>query len=253
MQTEKVLKILDSFLICRETVSLTKLANLSDLNISTVSRIAAVLVEQGYLMRVAENDLYGLGPKFLAFYPVASRMIDIGEIANPFLMELNKLTGETVHLATMDSKEYEVINTSAIMSHRSLSVNVNIDPGGSDTLHNTGVGKILLAYMSEENIDGYFREASIQRDTPNTITDIDELKKHLQIVRNEGLAIDNEERELGIKEIAVPVRGASGAVSASIGVIGPSVRMSDERMKEYTPLVQKIALDISHAIGFSEK
>jgi IclR family acetate operon transcriptional repressor len=86
--------------------------------------------------------------------------------------------------------------------------------------------------------------------TPNTIINIDDLKKHLLIVRREGVAIDDEECFPGGRGIAAVFRDREGKLAGAITILGPSIRLSREKIRAYIPIIKKCARDISTALGY---
>ena len=87
---------------------------------------------------------------------------------------------------------------------------------------------------------------------PKTITDAKRLKNQLKEIRREGVAYDDEEHEIGIRNVAVPVTNCNSSIGVAIGVQGPSVRLSLDRMKEVAPILKKYASDISKVLGYQK-
>jgi IclR family acetate operon transcriptional repressor len=104
--------------------------------------------------------------------------------------------------------------------------------------------------MTEAELDEYLSKVTLKQFTENTITDPSELKSHLIIVAKEGIAYDDEDQFMGIRNVAAGIRKADGKVIAAVGVIGPSVRMTRARMREITPQVKLCAAEISRALGY---
>jgi DNA-binding IclR family transcriptional regulator len=111
------------------------------------------------------------------------------------------------------------------------------------------VGKILLAYLPTEKVDAIVG-SKLNRYTANTITDIDTLKKQLLTIRQRGLAVDNEENEIGVRCIAAPVKDSNGDVIAAISISGPSVRLSTQKLLNLGPSVKDCALKVSREMGY---
>ena len=91
----------------------------------------------------------------------------------------------------------------------------------------------------------------MKRFTPNTVTDIDELRKQLISIRKEGIAFDDEEYYQGVRGLGVTIRNGEGNVIGSIGVLGPSVRMTRARLREYGPIIKNCARNISRELGYN--
>lgn len=243
---EKVLSILEVCLNQEGEIGLSELANLSRLNISTVHRITSILVNRGYLKQRQRRGQYSLGLKFLEFSSAIKSTMKIREVALPFLEKLNKVVGESVNLAILDS------NKAVYIEHIESGQNLRIftQVGNRVPLHCTGVGKVLLAHMREEEID-FCLSKRLTSYTDSTITDLSELKKELLITKREGVATDAGELELGVRCVASPLKDWNGNVVAAVSVSGPSARLSDERVKELGPLVKSCGLEISRAMGYT--
>jgi len=243
---EKVLDILEVFLNQQREISISELANLSRLNISTVHHITSMLVNRGYLSQAHKRGKYSIGVKFLEFGSIARNSIKIANLAIPFLEELNKVTDESVNLAILDSNEAVYIEH--IESSHTLRTFTEV--GNRVPLYCTGVGKVLLAHMTEEELERFFNSNRLISYTDNTITDLSQLKKQLTVIKHEGIAIDKEEMESGVKCIASPVRDWNGNIVAAISISGPSTRLTSKRMEELRSLIKSSASKISRAMGY---
>ncbi|RYD04759.1 hypothetical protein N752_12605 [Desulforamulus aquiferis] len=113
------------------------------------------------------------------------------------------------------------------------------------------VGKIIAAYLPDEQIIKLVKENGLHSRTEKTITDINELLKHYEIVRAQGFAIDDEEHDPGLRCVAAPVRDFSGNVIASISVAGPTTRVTMDRISsELARMLIETANKISVQLGF---
>jgi DNA-binding IclR family transcriptional regulator len=164
----------------------------------------------------------------------------------PFLRELSQTVNEAVLMSLRRGQI--VFNVEVVNAERFL----NVTPDSTTfNLYSTGVGKMFLANMSEKDLEEYLSSVILKPRTPNTITDMDELKRHLNKIKKDGVAYDDEEQELGLRMIAAPIFDWDEKIAAAIGVVGPSSRISRQRMVEIAALVKKYALQISQAMGYS--
>ena len=180
--------------------------------------------------------------------PWNSALRVIRDVALPFLQELSKVADESVNLAILDANEAVYIEQ--IESNHNLRIFTEV--GNRVPLHCTGVGKVFLAYMGQAEVERLFSEA-LPRYTENTITNFTQLKKQLLVVRQEGVAEDDEEMEVGIRCVASSVKDCDGNVVAAISVSGPSARLSGGRVAELRLLVKKCGLEISRVMGYREE
>jgi IclR family KDG regulon transcriptional repressor len=118
-------------------------------------------------------------------------------------------------------------------------------------IHCTAVGKIQVAYKSEEEIQNVIKEKVLQAYTPNTITDEKTFLTHLEEVARNGYALDNEEFEEEVRCVACPVWDYTNNVVAALCISGPRPRMSDERiMDSLIPALKQAALELSYRLGY---
>jgi len=105
--------------------------------------------------------------------------------------------------------------------------------------------------LSEEEFNKLFKKGKrLESYTSNTITDINELKKQLKRVREDGVAIDREECVRGVMDIAAPIVDSDGKFTACLGVYVPTPRATDKKIASFIPMVQNCALEISQALGY---
>lgn len=243
---EKTLDILETFLKQEGEIGITELANLNGLNISTAYRIAFTLVNRGYLNQQQRRGKYSLSPKLLQFGSIIKKGMKIGDVAFPFLERLNKMVDESVNLAILDTDEVTYIE------HIEPSHNLRMftQVGNRLPLHCTGMGKVFLAQMNDNDLKRYLNSKGLPYRTENTITDSSKLKEELVIIKREDIATDDGETEPGVKCVASPVKDSDGNVIAAISVSGPSARLNSERIREIKLLVKSCALEISRATGY---
>ena len=89
--------------------------------------------------------------------------------------------------------------------------------------------------------------------TPNTITDLNEIKKHLLTVAREGVAYDDEEHITGVRNVTAGIKDSTGKVVSCVGVLGPSVRLNRSKIKEILPYVKGCAMQISRGLGYRDQ
>ena len=243
---DNALKILEVFLNEERELGISELAQLSGMNVSTTHHIVSTLTSKGYLRQKHHHGPYLLGFKFLEIGNSVKSQLHIGEVARPFLKKLNDLVDESTNLAIVDSNQAVYIEQ--IESSQTLRIFTKV--GKRVPLHCTGVGKLFLAYMKDDQFKAFLGNQELTPSTPNTITSIDKLKKELSTIREHGYALDKEEKEAGITCIAAPIKNSESALVAAISVSGPSSRFNDGRLKQLAPLVKNCGLEISRALGY---
>jgi DNA-binding IclR family transcriptional regulator len=167
-------------------------------------------------------------------------------VAHPLLRELNQKTQETVHLAILQGDQ--AISIERFGSPQPVALDARL--GGQMPLHCTGVGKVLLAYQSEEILTKLAKSSGLERLTPRTMATLTQLKKELERIRERGYAVDNEEAVDGLRCVAAPVFDHTGRAVAAFSVAGPATRLTPERILEIAPLVREKSHEISCRLGF---
>lgn len=245
----KALDILDYFVQKRTSIGVSDISSSLGLNKSTVHGVLNTLLQRGIVEQDPATSKYRLGLFLLQFASVVLDSIEVRLVAKPYLEELVNRHGETVHLVVL--RQGEVVYIDKQESPHAMRISTEI--GKRLPAHCTGVGKVLLASLSEKELEFILTERSLEKYTLNTITDPQTLKRQLQEIKNKGYATDNEEIEEGLRCVAAPIRDYLGQVVAAVSIAGPSMRMSLEKMESIAESVKEIAGHISTALGYSGK
>ena len=224
----------------------SEIAKLSGLPVSTVHRFLVNLEAGGFLNK-DELSNYHLGVACVSLGQAARGPLDVRRVSLAHLEQLNHSTRETVHLTVRH--KLTAVYIEKLDSPEPLRIYSRI--GASVPLYCTAVGKVMLAYLGNEEQERVINELELRRFTENTVGSIQELQTQLAKVRKDGFSCDLEEHEPHIRCIAAPIFDYAGAVNASLSVTGPAVRMSTTRLREIAPLVREAGLKISHDLGFS--
>ena len=246
----KALDILDLFLDNQGELALSQIAKLSGLNKTTVSRIVSTLVRHGYLKQKEKRGKYSLGTIYLSFSGVVKGKLQLRSTAIPYLTKLSQQTHESVIIAYGNGSEEIFTETFHDTSRPNNVLTIVPLEGTGMPLHSTATGKILLADMSDEELEEYFKNKHLRHYTPNTIMNINDMRNHLIIVRQEGVAFDDEEFSPGVRGVAAGIRDSEGKIVGSFAVLAPSVRLSRAGMRELVPDVKSYADEISRELGF---
>jgi IclR family transcriptional regulator, KDG regulon repressor len=224
----------------------SEIAKLSGLPVSTVHRFLVNLEAGGFLTKDELNN-YHLGVACVSLGQAAREQLDVRKVSLAHLEQVNHSTRETVHLTVRH--KLTAVYIEKLDSPEPLRIHSRI--GASVPLYCTAVGKVMLAYLDDEEQERVVNEIELRRFTESTVGSIQELQAQLAKVRKDGFACDLEEHEPHIRCIAAPIWDHTGAVNASLSVTGPAVRMSTTRLREIAPLVREAGLKISHDLGFT--
>jgi len=223
----------------------TDLARRLEVHKSTVFRLLSTLQEHGLVEQNPTTEKYRLGYGLVRLAGAVVAELDLARASRSVLQELATRTGETVNLAILQGEQ--VVNIDQIAAPN-LVVNVNW-VGKQTPLHATSNGKVLLAYLSEDERRRLL-DRSLPRLTPRTITDPRILEKQLHRVLTDGYAFTLEELELGLNAVAAPVYAADGRVQAAVSVAGPSYRVTPQRLSDLGEMTKDAAAAISRRMGY---
>lgn len=217
-------------------VTLSELATSADLPLPTIHRLLRTLVSLGYARQLA-NRRYALGPRLVRLGEVANRKF--GQIAMPQLKDLVARLGETANLATIDGDR--VIYVSQAPSPHAMRMFTEV--GRRSYLHATGVGKAILAQLSDDAVRDIIARTGMPAATERSIDTLDALLADLAVIRERGYAIDDGEQEIGVRcyAMAVPNMPVATAVSVSL----PTARVDDSFVERAIPVLREIVGEIS--------
>jgi DNA-binding IclR family transcriptional regulator len=245
----KALQIFELFTIDTPELSISDLVRKLSMPKVSVYRFLRVLMKSSFISQDRQTKKYRLSIKIFELGSIVLRNFDLREVAFPLIVELSKRSGETAHLGVLDNQQ--VISIEGVESDQSLRISLPI--GKRVYLHSTGIGKAILAFLTDQEIQEIIRQKGLPRFTNNTIVDPNPLMKEIQLIRKRGYAIDNEENEHGIRCVAAPIFDVNKQVVASISISGPSVRIPHTRISELSSMVIETSQKISKAHGVSLK
>lgn len=216
------------------------------LSASTTYRLLETLRQQGFVEWEEQSGAYSVGLRAyqvgLAF---AERSNLIGA-AQPEMEALVRDLNETVNLAVLYGSEAVYVHQ---VEGRQL-VRMFAHPGDSSPLHASGVGKVLLAWRPEADVRQKLGDGPYPAYTPRSITTLAGLLRELGQVREQGYSVDDEERELGVRCVAVPVRDRTRAVVASLSVSAPTSRFGPDQVGEVAGRMNRAAAQVSARLGW---
>lgn len=229
-------------------IGVTDLSRRLGIGKSTAHRLLSTLAEEKLLEQDPHTGAYRLG---LAMYELGASVslhTDLHEACSPVLDQLRNATRETVQVAVLDGRE--VVYVERRESPQTLRLFGRV--GHRNEAHCTSTGKLLLAYLGDEEIDAVLRGWKLNRKTPYTITDPRALRSTLEAIRRQGWAENISESELGVASIAAPVRNARGEVVAAVSVAGPVQRLGSDSLRRFARPVVEAGLAISRRLGYRD-
>jgi len=213
---------------------------------SSASYILRTLEARGYVARDAESGKYRVGLKVLSLSRGALGGRDVREIALSVMRRLMHQTGLTCHLAVLDGPEAVYIEKVEPEGFIRMDTWV----GRRMRVHATSVGKAIVAYIPEEQLEEIVRKSPMEKRTPKTITTMPRLLKELEKVRGQSYAVDDEENNLGARCVAAPIFNERGAIEAALGLSGTTQQVSPHTMPRILEDLKDAARHISMGLGY---
>lgn len=243
---ERIFQVLE-MLAQNGELGLMEISAALDLHKSTVHRLLMSLIYMGYAKQNEQTQKYMLTYKIVNMAGKVLERTDILQIARPFMERLSDISGETVHLVQREvndilyiSKIEAKVGTIRMVSHVGM-----VHP-----MYCSGVGKAIMATLSEKEVKAIWEESVIEKKTEKTITDYEQMLITLEEVRKKGYALDDEENEEGVRCIAACLRGYSKNVKYAFSISGPISRMTMERIEELAKDVKKVQAELSRELGY---
>jgi IclR family transcriptional regulator, KDG regulon repressor len=245
LTVDKALRILE--LLGQEELRLVDLSARLGEHKSTVQRLLVTLHNRGFVRQDERTKRYSVGLKVLQLASLALADMDLREAARDPMQRLGDLTQETVHLGVYD--EPQIVYIDKIESTFPIRMYSRI--GARAESYCTGIGKALIAFLTDYEFERYLRKVTFMRFTPHTITSAERLREEVLRIRAQGYALDLQEHEEGVRCAAAPVFRLDGRVAGSISVAAPAFRKSESEIEGLAPAVVEAAQQVSMNLGSS--
>ncbi|WP_153732850.1 IclR family transcriptional regulator [Sporosarcina obsidiansis] len=201
------------------------------LNHTNVYRILETLERNGFVSKDPITKQYKLGSVVWELGTVFYENLNIQEMINPHLQELCDQTGESVFFTVLDGEDTLLLT----VIEPENKVRFPVSPGSRAPLYAGASYRSILAHLSEERIEQVL-QGDLVKYTENTMTDPEELRKDLQLIRKSGYAISHSEYTPDVVAMAVPLI-VEEEVFGSLTVAGPSYRIDEEKHSQFIPLL----------------
>lgn len=212
---------------------------------SSAYAILHTLKSRGYVDK-DEMDRYSLGLRLFSLGNALIEGLDVRKIAYSLLKELTEEVQLTGHIAIQDGEYAVYIEKREVLG----SVRLTTWLGRRVHLHSTAIGKALLAFLPEEEVDLIGGKRPLLRLTAKTITSPALLKKELAKVRAHGYAVGNEENEIGVRAVAAPIFNDAGRVVAAVNLGASTLHLRAEDVPRLGALVRQYSLRMSERLGY---
>ena len=237
------LQILRLFTVEKPVWGITEIAHALQMSKSTVSRLMADLVEEGFLQK--EGKQYSLGFSLLAISGVITSHLEIHRESKDVLKRLVAELGETTHIAILEGKQITYVHKVECNNPVPLLSSI----GKRNPITCTSSGKVLLAYQKKNFID-YIIGAGLPQIGPNSPTEPEQLTNQLSQIKKQGFAICIDEMHENVVSIAAPVRDYKEEVVAAVSVVGSRVRIQDGKFTRFIESTIEAANELSIRLGY---
>lgn len=237
----KALNVLDQVASFERPVRFAEILENSPFPKGTLYRMLQTLRAEGMLGYDEDRQTYQLGIRLVRLAHAAWSQSSLAPVARPMLDALSKSIGETIHLAQLDNAQ--VLYVDKRNSER--PVEMFSQAGKVGPAYCTGVGKAMLAFLPECELQQALDQQSYHRFTAHTLGSIQELRDELTIIRQRGYAFDREEHEPGIICVAAPILTRNKRVIGAISVTSTTSRTSLEQLETLAPKMREVAGDIA--------
>ncbi len=238
------LEILRAFSRTRRKMTLSEVAAETDMSRATARRFLLTLLKEGYVS--TDGKLFDLTPKVLDLGFSVLSTIGIWDRARPFMDRLSEETGESCTAAILDG--LEVIYVAGVQAHNIISVGITL--GSRQSALYTANGRVLLAEQPDEYLDQVIKTAQLVPRTPHSVTNRARLREILMGVREQGWCLVDQELEMGLLSVAIPLRYRSGEMAGSINIAVPTVRATpDDMVNVFLPKLRETAEEIRNSLA----
>lgn len=241
----KAMEIIELLASSNEEIGVTEISQKLNYGVSATYHLLMTLKLCKIIEQNSRTKKYRLGLKLWKIGKMAREQNHLTVLIQPYLKKLRELTDETANLTILDNGE--IVYIAQDESMRLVRMFTKI--GARIPLHCSAAGKVLLAYQPKEKQDSVIEVSNFQKFTDKTITNPEKLKQELKIIRQNGYAFDDEERELGVSCVAAPIFDFDGEVIAAISVSGPSSRFSLPNRENLIKHVLDVTKEVSVQLG----
>lgn len=234
---DRALSILELLAQSRTGLTLPELAQQSNLPRSSVHYLLVTLERRGYLRRNERTSRYLFGTQLLSLANDAVVRLSLRQQAAVQLQTLMQRTQLTVHMGILERNEGMIVARHEPPQSKRMATWI----GKRMDVHCTGLGKALIAQLPEDAIDEIIRQHGLARHNENTLATPRRLKEDLLKAARLGYALDDEEDELGLRCIGVPIHNSEGETIAAISLAGLAAEITPGRLPYFVREMKRTA------------
>ena len=246
---DKTLDILEALGQQKKEMALPELSKALGMPKATLFRYLVTLENRGYVRKTLNDDRYALGFKVLELGRQVLGNLNLHAMALPFMKTLQAQFQETVNLAVLDG--CEIVYIEILESPQTFKMAARV--GAHEMAHATSLGKAMLAFLPDEEVERIAETSNLPKRTANTIDSLSQLWPELGMIRERGYAIDEEENEAGARCVGVPIFDHQGNVVAALSISGPASRLSAAEVEKLGAALVAASQQISQGMGYQER
>ena len=241
---DRALNLLD-VMASGDGIALSDLAQRAGLAPSSAYRLLQTLAARGYVEFLERDQLWAVGVEAFRTGMAFQRRYSIASVGRGILNDLVQLSGETANIAIFEGGE--IVFVAQVESQE--PIRAFFRSGERRAAHASGIGKALLAEMPRRAVERIIAQKGLARFTPHTLMDKHALYADLDRAHVRGWALDDEERNEGMRCIAAAIFNEFGDPVAGLSVSGPVARLGDARVAALGPSVAAAAAEITRLVG----
>lgn len=243
---DRALNLLDLLASTSAGLNLSMISRKLNIPKSNAYYLVTTLAKRNFVRRSPDRRVYLLGTLAPSFAKSSRAEADLKKLCSPYIQSLSKKLGMTAQIGVLEGAEARIIERSELPGPR-----LDSWVGRHFDLHCTAIGKALISYLPEPEVENLFRTRGLPKHNVNTVCSLEVLKSHLAETRRRGFATDDEEHELGVRCVASPIFNHLATVIAAICVFTPASQLLRAEMQALGVEVTKVAREISRALNDS--
>jgi IclR family acetate operon transcriptional repressor len=241
----RAMTLLERLSLSPTGMNLTDLSQQLGMPSTTTHRLLNTFEEMGYVEHDSTLGLWLIGLKTFSVGNAFLNRRDFIATSRPYMRRLVDQCRETVNLGVIDNGE--VVYVGQVQSPEMMRMIVKL--GSRSPIHASGVGKTLLASMTEKGVSNILQRKGLARFTDRTIDNPIDLRNELSHIRKLGYALDDEEHAIGLRCVAATIFDENGIALAGLSLSGPKARITDSRLTDLGAATRQMADEVTAALG----
>ena len=241
----RAMTLLERLSLAPTGMNLTDLSQQLGMPPATTHRLLSTFEEMSYVEHDSTLGLWFIGLKTFSVGNAFLNRRDFIASSRPYMRRLVEQCGETVNLGVID--DGDAVYVGQVQSPEMMRVIVKL--GSRSPIHASGIGKTLLASMTEKGVSNILQRKGLPQLTEHTIDNPTDLRKELTHIRKLGYALDDEERAIGLRCVAATIFDENGVALAALSLSGPKARITDSRLTDLGAAIRQMADEVTEAIG----